>query len=238
MATLRRAVALTDPHAVAVRVGDDLHLDVAGPGQVALDVALVAAEALEGLVLSGLERVGGFFGAAHDAHATTATAIGGFDGHRPTELFAERHDLGGVGQKLGGARHALHAGLLGGDATGHLVAHHHDGRRGRSDEGHTLGSDGLGEFGVLREEPVTGVHTVGTAALDDIEDLGGIEVRLRSGRTVEGVRLVGETDVEGVTVEIGIDGDRSHAHFLACPDDPDRDLATVCDENLFEHGIW
>ena len=38
-----------DPHAVAVLVADDLHLDVAGPGEVALDVALVAAEALERL---------------------------------------------------------------------------------------------------------------------------------------------------------------------------------------------
>ena len=40
---------------VAVGVADDLHLDVAGPGEVALDVALVAAEALERLGLGRLE---------------------------------------------------------------------------------------------------------------------------------------------------------------------------------------
>ena len=64
VAALGRAVALADPHAVAVLIADDLHLDVAGPGEVALDVALVAAEALERLGLGGLERRVGLVGAA------------------------------------------------------------------------------------------------------------------------------------------------------------------------------
>ncbi|CAB4948008.1 unannotated protein [freshwater metagenome] len=44
---LGRAVALSNPHTVAVGVADDLHFDVTWPGEVALDVALVAAETLE-----------------------------------------------------------------------------------------------------------------------------------------------------------------------------------------------
>jgi hypothetical protein len=40
VAALGRAVPLADPHGVAVGVGHDLHLDVAGPGQVALEVGL------------------------------------------------------------------------------------------------------------------------------------------------------------------------------------------------------
>ena len=43
MAALGRAVALAQPHGVAVGVGEDLHLHVAGPGQVALEVALDGA---------------------------------------------------------------------------------------------------------------------------------------------------------------------------------------------------
>jgi hypothetical protein len=46
-----------------VLVGDDLHLDVAGPGEVALDVALVAAEALERLALGRLQGLVGLVGA-------------------------------------------------------------------------------------------------------------------------------------------------------------------------------
>src|SRR5690606_33251868 len=51
VAALGRAVALADPHDVAVGVGEHLHLDVAGPGQVLLDVALAAPEALQRLRL-------------------------------------------------------------------------------------------------------------------------------------------------------------------------------------------
>ncbi len=47
VAALRRAVALTHPHTAAVCVGDHLHLHVAGPGEVALDVTLGAPEALQ-----------------------------------------------------------------------------------------------------------------------------------------------------------------------------------------------
>ena len=56
VAALRRAVALAEPDAVAVRVGEHLHLDVARPREVALDVALAAPEALQRLGLRGLER--------------------------------------------------------------------------------------------------------------------------------------------------------------------------------------
>ena len=63
VAALARAVALAEPHRVAVRVGEHLHLDVARPGEVALDVALGAAEALERLVLRRLERGGRLVGA-------------------------------------------------------------------------------------------------------------------------------------------------------------------------------
>ena len=49
---------------VAVGVGDDLHLDVARPGQVALDVALVPAEVGQRLPHGRLEGLGGLVGAA------------------------------------------------------------------------------------------------------------------------------------------------------------------------------
>ena len=170
VAALGRAVALADPHEVAVGVADDLHLDVAGPGEVALDVALVAPEALERLGLRRLERRVGLVGALDDAHAAPAAAVGRLDGDRPAELLAEGDDLVAAGEELGGAGHALHAGLLGGDAARHLVAHDLDGLGRRADEGHAPLGDGPGEVGVLGEEAVAGVHAVGARLLDDLED--------------------------------------------------------------------
>src|SRR4029079_12942283 len=49
VAALDRALPLPQPDAAAMAIGEDLHLDVAGPGQVPLDVALGVLEALLGL---------------------------------------------------------------------------------------------------------------------------------------------------------------------------------------------
>ena len=56
VAALRRAVAVAQVHAVAVRVAEDLELDVPGPGEVALDVALGAPEVRLRLARGRLER--------------------------------------------------------------------------------------------------------------------------------------------------------------------------------------
>ena len=52
---LGRAVALAEPERGAVGVGEDLHLDVTGPGQVALDVALGSSEVTLGFALRALQ---------------------------------------------------------------------------------------------------------------------------------------------------------------------------------------
>ena len=96
VAALARAVALAEPHRVAVRVGEDLHLDVAGPGEVALEVALVAPEVrlsasrwADSMAAAAVGRV------VHDLHAPAAAAVRGLDGDGPAELLAEGDDLVG-----------------------------------------------------------------------------------------------------------------------------------------------
>jgi hypothetical protein len=43
--------------------------------------------------------------------------------------------------------------------------------------------------------------------------------------------------VQGVTIQVGVDGDRGHPLLTTGPDDPDGDLASICDQNLVEHGL-
>ena len=236
MAALRRAVALADPHAVAVGVGDDLHLHVPGPGEVALDVALRPAEALQRLGLRRLERRRRLFGGLHDAHAAAAAPVGRLDGDRPAVGLAEGDDLVGRREELGGAGDAGNARFLRGDAARHLVAHHLDRLGRRPDERDAACGDGPGEVGVLREEPVARVDRLGARPRHDLEDLVGVQVALGRRPTSEGVGLVGEPHVEGVAVEFGVDRDGGHPQLLAGADHPDGDLAPVGDEDLGEHG--
>src|SRR5205814_9016007 len=94
-----------------------------------------------------------------------------------------------------------------------LVAHHLD-RLGRGpDPVDDVGGDGSGEVGVLGEEPVARVHGVGAALLDRVEDRVGVEVALAGRLPAEGVGLVGEADVQGVAVEVGVDGNAGDTKF-------------------------
>ena len=58
VAALGRAVTGAQIDGVAVGVGEDLHLDVPGPGEVPLEVALGPAEGLLGFPLGGLQGGG------------------------------------------------------------------------------------------------------------------------------------------------------------------------------------
>ena len=237
VAALRRAVAGAEIHAVAVAVGENLHLDVARPGEVALHVALVATEVGERLALGRFERRSGRVGVFDDLHAPPTTAVRRLDGDRVAVLLAEVDDLLRIGDQLGGAGHAVHLDLLRSEARGDLVAHHIDRGGARPDEGHTHLGDGLGEVAVLREEAVAGVDRLRSGLLDHIEELLGVDIALRCGLSAEGERLVREPNVEGVAVEFGVHGHGGDAHLLACPDDPDGDLTTVCDQDFGKHAI-
>ena len=85
--------ALADPHHVAVGVADDLHLDVARPREVALDVDLGAPEVRLGLALRRLDRGLDVARTGHDLHAAPAPAVCRLHSHRPTVALAERDAL-------------------------------------------------------------------------------------------------------------------------------------------------
>ena len=57
MTALHRAVALAEREDVTVRVGEQLHLDVAGSLEVALEVDAVVAEGSLRLSLRGVDRL-------------------------------------------------------------------------------------------------------------------------------------------------------------------------------------
>ena len=64
-----------------------------------------------------------------------------------------------------------------------------------------------------------------------VEDRVDPEVALRRRRRPEADRLVGDPDVGRRRVRVAVDRDRLDAELVAGPDDPDRDLAAVRDED-------
>lgn len=117
-------------------------------------------------------------------------------------------------------------------ACGDLVTQITDRLRWRPDPDEPGVDHRLCEIRVLGEEPVPGVYRVGTAAMGYVDDLGDIQVGLRSGRSCECVGLIGNLDVEGITIRVRVDRHRRQAGVAAGAGYSDSDLATVGDQDL------
>ncbi|CAB5004182.1 unannotated protein [freshwater metagenome] len=79
---LGRAVTLTKMHHVAMRVGEDLHLDMAGTGDEPLDVQPAVAERLQRLVARRGEGGVEVIDLIDQHHAAASTAGGRLEQHR------------------------------------------------------------------------------------------------------------------------------------------------------------
>jgi hypothetical protein len=122
-----------------------------------------------------------------------------------------------------------------GDAPGrHLVPQVPDGLRRGPDPGEPGVDHGLGEPGVLRQEAVTGVDGVGSGSRRRRHQFGRVEVGGRRRRPGEGHCGIGHTDVGGVPVLVGIDGNAAQPSVGCGPDDTHGDLTPVGDEHSVE----
>ena len=214
VAALDRALTLAERDHLAVRVREQLDLDVARSLDEALVVHGVVAECRlrlplgRGGCLLELGRV------ADDPHAAAASAGRCLDHERVPDL---------VGLPRG--EHG-HAGLLRDSLRLELVSALPQGLRGRADEDEPGGLHRLGEVGILGEEPVAGMNRVGAHALRRPDVLLGGEVALDLDR------LVGDARVEGTAVVGRGHGDGRDPGLRAGPKDPGGDLAAVRYEEL------
>src|SRR5207248_9287819 len=133
MAPLYRAVAFPQVDDVAVRVGEDLHFDVARILEVAPDVHGRVGEVGLTFTLGRLEGALALVGRAHDLETLAAPACCGLDRERPAELVPQPPHLVGRRHRLGRARDDRHSRGLHRLPRGGLRAHRLDRLRGRTD---------------------------------------------------------------------------------------------------------
>ena len=95
--------------------------------------------------------------------------------------------------------------------------------------------DHLGEVSVLGKKAVAWMNGFGLGLDRRFEHGLLVEIAFRRIGGTDAIGEVGELDVQGVLVGIGIDGDRLDAKLLAGADDADGDFAAIGDENSPEH---
>jgi hypothetical protein len=232
MPALQRAVTGRDDDDVAGRVGEALGLDVPRLIEVLLDEAFAAAERGDRLARGRLEHLGHLFAGAGDLQASSAAAERRLDGDRQADLVDEGEHLRRIEDRVERAGRERRSDLLRDVAGAHLVTEPLDrvGRRADPDQPGIL--NGPGERGVLGQEAVSGVHGIRAGAPRDGQQLLDDQVRVGARRAVQRVGLVGELDVPGIAVLIGVDGDGADARIPRGADDSHGDLAPVRDEDL------
>src|ERR1700722_4096855 len=102
MPPLDRAIAFPQVNEIAVGVSQNLHFDVLGSADVALDEHLAATERGAGFALGFFEARHQLFGGLDDAHPASAAAEAGFDDDRVAYGFRGGFDFRGVGQAVFG----------------------------------------------------------------------------------------------------------------------------------------
>ena len=224
VASLDRTFAFADgPHG-AVLVGHHLDLDVMTGGQVALAEHRRVTEGRLRFAAGGLHLPGQRRQFVDHPHAAAAAAGRRLDQHRQlvgghgvgVEFLEHRHARG---------RHHLLRLDLG--------AHRRDRGNRRTDPRQARLGHRCGEFGILREEPVTGMDGVGAGRARCGDQLCSVQVASGALQSHPGVCL---GHVWRRRVGIGVDGDGPDAEAAAGGEHPSGDLATVGDQDAGDHA--
>ena len=239
VAPLHRAVALADRDDVAGCVAEELHLDVAGRHDLALEVDGSVTERAGGLAGSREQRRRELVLRDDAPHAPTTASRGRLHEQGEADLPRRGDDRVHLARpvdrrRLERAGDVRHARVPGRPARGQLVAQRRDHVGGRPDPGKPRLLDGTGECLALGQEPVARVHGLrprGQGCLDDGVDA---QVALGRWRRAEADGGVGGPDVGRGRVRVGVDRDGLHPHLVTGPDDPERDLAPVRHEDAAE----
>ena len=235
IASLQRAVALTQMHHVAVFVTQHLDLDVFRIHQELLHEDIIIAEGLLRFALDEIELDAHIFLTVTAAHTASAAAGSRFQNDRKTEFIGNLHGFVGIldGLFRTGDR---------GDLTGpcdllcfQFVAHLRQDLGRRTDEGDACIFTCLGKCGILGQESVTRMNGTDAAPFGKVDDGRNIQICLQRALVLaDEVRFVRLHAEQRVDVLIGIHRHRIDAQIVAGAENTDRDLTAVGGKDFVE----
>ena len=234
MTALDGAVTLAEVQSGAVGIGDELYFDVTSSDDRAFQEKGAVAEGGLRFPASSGESIRQCGRVIDDAHAPAAPTGGGFNHDGKVER-GDAFKKGSVVVRCGKTGEDRQIVFESEAAGGGLIADEpQSGGRG-ADEGDASLGAGSGEGRVFRDEPITRVDGSRASIVGGLDDSRDGEVTLCGCCGTDAHGFIGGAHVEGSAIGIGIDGDRCDAEPLAGTDDAEGDLATIGDEELWEH---
>ena len=160
-----------------MRVAEDLHFDVLGPRDVALDEDIGLAEGRSGFALRFFELAQQLIAVAHHAHAAPAAAEAGFDDQREADFFRGGFHFRRHGDGFGRAGDGGHIGFVGQMLGRDFVAEHFQVKWSWADKFDLVHFAGAGEVGILRKKSVTRMNRIDLVLLGQGDDVADVEIR-------------------------------------------------------------
>ena len=239
IAALDGAIAHSRRPDIAVVVGDDLHLDVAGVGDKAFEEHDRVAERTLGLALRALECDFQFVRGEHLADTAAAATTTGLDDQRVADGLCV---TAGVLAGLDGAtapRCERNAHLLGQKFGLHLVTQCPHRGGGRPDEGELQARTELREGDVFGDETPAHPHRVGLGFQQSAFELGVVQVRDARRCSAKRHGFVSLAYEHGAALGVGMKSDCRYAapvlgiQFAYGPNQAYRGLTSVdhCDSS-------
>ena len=205
MTTLYGAVTLEQVHEVAMRIADNLHLDMLRVLQIFFQIDFIIAKSLFRFALGHIICSHCLFSVMDNAHAAAAAAVDSFNNNRIAGFFTKvQHLLHGVYSALGAGNHrnACQLSLLAGVE---LVAEHNQMLQTRADEGDALLSAAAGQVAVLGQEAVAGVDGVDIMLTCNAQDVFDIKISVGRGFAfADEISFISFVTMQGKGVFLGI----------------------------------
>ena len=235
IATLRTAFAFKQMHDIAMRVAENLNLDMARRFNKSFQQDAVAAKRIERFATATLQRGGKLSGRADNTHTFATTAVGRLNHQRITDGIGLRLQELRILIGTGVTGHDRHAGGLHQILSAGFGAHLAHRFGARTDERQTGLLHGLGKVGVLRQKAIARVNRLRAATQCDIQNYIATQIRLGRRITANRIGFVGLQHMLRHGVGCGVHRHRSNAQTLSGANDAAGDFAAIGDQNLGQH---
>ncbi len=225
---LDRAVALVQVDDVALFVAEDLHFDMLGPLDIALEENGGVAEGALGLALGFFEEMFKILGVFDHAHAAATAAKGCLDDEGEANFLGDFERFCRIGNGIFCSRQGGHFCLIGNFARFDFVPHARKEVGTRTDESDVIGFAGVGKGRIFGEESVSRVDQVDVVVFCKVDDAVDVEVGGDGPFALtDEVGLIGFEAVDAEAVFVGVNGNGATPEFSRAAEDADSDFTAV-----------
>ncbi len=225
-------------HHVAVLVAENLHLDVLGARNVALQENRRITKCAPRLALRFIQQRRQFPRTLHHPHAATAPPKRRLDHQWKADLFRNFQGFPAVRHRFSRPRQRRHAHFLRQCSRGGFIAHQAQQLCLRAHKGDPCRGAGFRELGVFRQKPIAGMNEIHALFLRQRNNAGNVQIRAhRPFAHANQVRLVRLEAMNGQPVLLRVNRHGPQPKLRGRAENANGNLAPIGDKQFTrQHG--